>query len=650
MNLTRLNPKSAWPWRHSIRTALAVTVPLAIGLLVGQLEASLLVALGALLNSVKVRSDPYRARFRSFLIIVPIAMTGFVLGALVAGHGPLTLMLLIGLGLVSGLISGYGATYSTGAMQMLILAVIAAGHASGSIWVPPLLFASGALYAALLLAIEAAFDRRMPERAALAQLFHALAQLARSAAQPAQEKSAASLATPLEQQRRHVTDAMLKAYSGLLQTRLADEGSTPETDRHAVVLASADLVFSGIVAGGFDPAELHGIAHYLDEIATAVRKGHGRPKRPADLPEASGLGGRVDNLADSLWPDTVPPRPARRARAKAAAAPVPDLATRLRALAARLALGQDVVVSALQLALCLGIAFAVQDILGGARSYWIPLCVVIVLKPDFGSVFVRAVQRSLGTIVGVAIGVVLLTFIPKGWWLLASMGVLGAVIPAAGQRSYAMQCAVLTPLVLILIDMTVPGATVDFGPQRLVDTLIGSAIALVFGYLVWPRDPGTQILASFTKAMSASAAYLRAAAAPVPADEAELPASRSALLMATMAAYSSLSNVRTTLQRAIAEPPPASREAAAWFPVVVEAERLCDRITRLAQQNATGAITLDPAAVEPRVAVLKLLGAEAPAKHAPVAEPGKPAADGDAAFREIDLELDQLTRMLEPAR
>jgi uncharacterized membrane protein YccC len=648
VNLTRLNPKTAWPWRHSIRTALAVTAPLAIGLLAGQLEASLLVGLGALLNSTKVQSDPYRIRFENFLIIVPMAMAGFVLGALVAGHGPLTLMLLILLGLVSGLVSGYGATYSTGAMQMLILAVIAAGHPSSSLWMPPLLFAAGAAYAAFLLAIEAAFDRRMPERAVLAQLFHALAQFARCAARPTPDKATTSLATPLEQQRRHVTDAMLKAYSGLLQTRQQDAGSTPETNRHAVVLASADLVFSGIVAGGLEPAELHGVAHFLDEIATAVRKGQGRPTRPADLPEASRLGGLVDNLADSLWPDTVPPRPVLKARHRAAAS-FPDLATRLRALAARLALGQDVVLSALQLALCLGIAFVAQDILGGARSYWIPLCVVIVLKPDFGSVFVRAVQRSLGTIVGVVIGVVLMTFLPKGWWLLASMGVLGALMPAAGQRSYALQCAVLTPLVLLLIDMTVPGATVDFGPQRLVDTLIGSAIALVFGYLVWPRNPGTKILASFTKAMSAAAAYLRAASAPAPADAADLPSARSAVLMAMMAAYSSLSNVRTALQRALAEPPPASREAAAWFPVIVEAERLCDRITGLAHQTMAGSAVLDPNAVEQRVAVLKSLGAETALKHAPVAGPGKPA-DTDAVFHEIDVELDQLTRMLEPPR
>ncbi|HEV7284995.1 MAG TPA: hypothetical protein VGN75_09060, partial [Kaistia sp.] len=106
VNLTRLNPKAAWPWRQSIRLALAVTVPMVVGLMIGQTEAAIMVSLGALLNSIKVQSGPYSVRLRNFLIIVPIAMSGYVLGALVSGHGLLTLVMLVLVGILSGLISG----------------------------------------------------------------------------------------------------------------------------------------------------------------------------------------------------------------------------------------------------------------------------------------------------------------------------------------------------------------------------------------------------------------------------------------------------------------------------------------------------------------------------------------------------------------
>ncbi|HEV7286391.1 MAG TPA: hypothetical protein VGN75_16165, partial [Kaistia sp.] len=123
------------------------------------------------------------------------------------------------------------------------------------------------------------------------------------------------------------------------------------------------------------------------------------------------------------------------------------------------------------------------------------------------------------------------------------------------------------------------------------------------------------------------------------------------LFSAMTVAYRSLSNVRAGLQRAIAEPPPASREAAAWFPAVVEAERLCDRITGLAQLHLSGAVTLDPASVERRVAMLESLrtGSAAGGTEAPEALVAA-SPHADAAFQEIDFELARLSQLMQPAQ
>jgi uncharacterized membrane protein YccC len=54
----------------------------------------------------------------------------------------------------------------------------------------------------------------------------------------------------------------------------------------------------------------------------------------------------------------------------------------------------------LRLMACMGVAGLVSEVLPLQRSYWVPLTVAIVLKPDYGSVFARALQRGIGTVVG----------------------------------------------------------------------------------------------------------------------------------------------------------------------------------------------------------------------------------------------------------
>jgi hypothetical protein len=47
----------------------------------------------------------------------------------------------------------------------------------------------------------------------------------------------------------------------------------------------------------------------------------------------------------------------------------------------------------LRLMACIGVAGLVSEVLPLQRSYWVPLTVAIVLKPDYGSVFARAVSQ-----------------------------------------------------------------------------------------------------------------------------------------------------------------------------------------------------------------------------------------------------------------
>lgn len=132
----------------------------------------------------------------------------------------------------------------------------------------------------------------------------------------------------------------------------------------------------------------------------------------------------------------------------------------------------------LRLALCIGLAQSLVSLIEVERSYWVALTVTFVLKPDFGSVFSRAVLRALGTALGLVIAAAVLAEVPRGWWDVPVMMVLAALIPAFSAKGYAFQTAAITPVILLLSDL-LNHQGFDLIRPRLVDSLIGCAIVLV---------------------------------------------------------------------------------------------------------------------------------------------------------------------------
>jgi hypothetical protein len=157
--------------------------------------------------------------------------------------------------------------------------------------------------------------------------------------------------------------------------------------------------------------------------------------------------------------------------------------------AAHKELGARPLVQAVALALCLGVAYASHWFDQAPHWFWIPLTVGLVMKPDLGPILDRSLLRIVGTLAGVAIGALLLSFVGKGYIFVLIMAALAGVLPWAMQRSYWLQAVFLTPLILMLVDVIIPGThDVDFALQRLIDTVIGCAIVLLVGYLPWRRS------------------------------------------------------------------------------------------------------------------------------------------------------------------
>ena len=593
--LALLAPAPYRPWRHSLRIAVGTGVPLLVGVLGGDVRATIFIALGAFLTAITVRLDPYRERLLQIAISTLIGILGCFIGPAVADQGLMTVFMLTVVALCSGLISGYGAAFSTGALNMLVLAIVTSSMAHAvSPWWLALQFLLGVLFIVLMLAVAALLDRDRPERYMLAGLFGALADLARAAGAVSREASDEKRAA-LEDRRRVVMDASKAAYDALIEKRSHGRAPTRHSRRAAAILSLVNQLTMSIIAARDGGASLLDSANRLDGIANAYRQRAARPCAAAVAGEQqSELLRNVDRLANEVWA----PSERGQENIKVASAPVRLAFVRnpLSALARKLIIGREVVTAALRLSLCMGIAIGISQLLVDDHAYWLPMTVAIVLKPDFGSVFVRGIHRSIGTVIGVGVAAVIAALVHSNLWIVAIIAVLCAFIPWAGLRSYAATVAFLTPVILLMISLVVPGSAENYALQRLIDTLLGAAIALVFGYLIWPRSQGVQINAAFSSVLESVGRFLDAATTSVPSDGAALAAFRQALADSEFAAYRGLSDLRTQLQRLLAEPPPVGREAASWYPAIAGAERLCDRITAYAEGRCLG----DTPPAEPR--------------------------------------------------
>ena len=126
---------------------------------------------------------------------------------------------------------------------------------------------------------------------------------------------------------------------------------------------------------------------------------------------------------------------------------------------------------------------------------------------------------------------------------------------------------------------------------RLLDTLIGCAIVLVFGYLLWPQTWRAPLDEALRDAALTLDSFVEAAFTGSPAERRR----------ARRRNYRALTELQTQLQRRLAEPPPISTRAAAWWPVIVQLERTSDAVTEAVIATRAG----EPAPDLAQVAVLR---------------------------------------------
>ncbi len=548
------------PWGRMAHAAIALLGPIVVAMPLGQPRIGLVPAIGALTGVMSDSDGPYRARTQRMVAAALSSAAGFAAGHAAHGQGWWAVLVVAAMSLVSALVSTLGGTGSIFGLDLLIMTVIGIGiPVAGPPLLGSLLVLAGGAWAFALAAVVWPFRPQAAEKAQVAEVYRALGRLF-DASGP--------------QERAAFTTTQNRAYRTVLSARSAAAGPDARRSRLVALLNQASVIRQALVSLRLEhrqaPAELArtvtGIADKLATGALAPECPHWRPESPADraLRTAVKDAWRLAMGAE-VRADQVPVQPVRRRE-------------RLRDTWEKLRSGRLTRLYTVRLTLCMTVAGAVTMLTAIDRSYWVMLTVAIVLKPDFGSVFARAIQRGLGTVVGAVLGAIIVIVLPDGPPTLAAIGVLAALTVYGKQRNWGMMSTFQAPLVVLLIDLQTHAGW-RLAETRLLDTLIGCAIVLLLGYLPWPTTWQAPIRPRVADTLAATADYLR--------DIFEGDAQQEAL--SRRSAYDALADLRTVFQRALAEPPVVSRRITTWYPALTELERVTDGVAAVAARSRQGA-------------------------------------------------------------
>lgn len=575
-----VRPKPApLPWPDMIRSVLAICVPLGTAIAAGKTSPGLLPAVGGLLGTMADRGGSYLNRVKRVSAVgVFGGAVGLTIGSAIHGRGWIAVIALVVVAGASAVLSTTGDVGSQVGLQLLVYAALGIGPfgALRPVWHTAVGFLVGVLWAVVLILPGWLLSPHGQDQRYVAAVYQALA-----------DQIAAIGTGSLTERRRAVTTAVNTAYDELLRARAIAAGRNRTTMRLIAALnASNPMAQAATTMGvtGHRPPPL--VIETVRRLAEAIRARGQPPMIPPvwdTSPGAVALRDAMVTAARVLARDWSPgdrTRAALREEAQSAA-PRDGVVDRILRVVGG---GQVSRTFVLRLMACMGVAGVVSEVLPLQRSYWVTLTVAIVLKPDYGSVFARAVQRGIGTIVGAVLGAVLLEVF-HGAWLLIPFGVLAALLPYGRNRNYGLLATFLTPLVVVLVDLLQPAGW-QLAEDRLLDTLIGCAIVLVVGFAPWPMSWYAHLPGKFGQAALDVCDYMGdVLRGPVPAGAA-VAAERSRRLRST---YRALGDLRAEFQRTMSEPPSISRSATAWWPAVVALEQVLDAVTSVGLEVSRGA-------------------------------------------------------------
>ena len=155
------------------------------------------------------------------------------------------------------------------------------------------------------------------------------------------------------------------------------------------------------------------------------------------------------------------------------------------------------------------IAVIVADQLHLARGYWVTLNVVVLLQPYTVLTAMKTLQRIAGTALGAIVAALILAQFPDARVLFVIAIALSAISVSVLQLNYGLYAFLTTPTFVLLAEVHALDARL---PEiRIINTLIGGALALVGSRLFWPQRESELLQDTIADAFAALRTYFESA-------------------------------------------------------------------------------------------------------------------------------------------
>lgn len=160
----------------------------------------------------------------------------------------------------------------------------------------------------------------------------------------------------------------------------------------------------------------------------------------------------------------------------------------------------------MSLVMCLG--YALVQLSGMHYGYWIMLTSLFVCQPNYQATRRRLALRIIGTVAGILIGLPILYFVPSIEGQMILIVLSGTLFFAFRNVQYAQATMFITLLVMLCFNLLGQGFEVAL--PRVLDTLLGCAIAWAAVTFIWPDWRFRRLPQVMNNSLDASSRYLEA--------------------------------------------------------------------------------------------------------------------------------------------
>ena len=224
------------------------------------------------------------------------------------------------------------------------------------------------------------------------------------------------------------------------------------------------------------------------------------------------------------------------------------------------------------------------------HSYWILLTIIVILKPAFSLTKKRNSDRIAGTLAGIIIGIIILLTSENNTFLLVLLVVFMAGGYTFMRTNYFVSVVLITLYLILFYHLLYPHDFKSVLKDRIIDTLIGSAIAFIASSFLFPSWERDKIKPALETMLTEVEEYFRAIADAFAGKKIPLPLRQVARKNALVA----LANLSDAFNRMLSEPKSQQKGVEMLHQFVVLSHTLTSYIATLSHYIQMQTIPYNP--------------------------------------------------------